>query len=102
ARRAPSGALGRAGVLSRMQPGEWRPCARIGSVRRTAMMLTKDIDTLRDRTAPIDMTAAGFRSAGHGLVDQIADWLETLPGGPVMRDESPADVRSALHAERGL
>jgi len=66
------------------------------------MMLTKEIDTLRDRTAPIDMTAAGFRSAGHGLVDQIADWLEQLPGGPVMRDESPVDVRNALHAERGL
>jgi glutamate/tyrosine decarboxylase-like PLP-dependent enzyme len=66
------------------------------------MMLTKDVDTLRNRTTPIDMTAAGFRSAGHGLVDQIADWLEKLPDGPVMHDESPADVRSALHADRGL
>ena len=42
---APSGALGRAGVLSRVQPRERRPRARNGSVRRTAMMLTKDVDS---------------------------------------------------------
>jgi len=65
-------------------------------------MLTKDVDTLRKRTAPLEMTAAGFRAAGHGLVDQIADWLEALPDGPVMHDESPADVRRVLHADRGL
>ena len=35
---APSRAVGRAGVLSRIQPRERRPRARIGSVRRTAMM----------------------------------------------------------------
>ena len=56
------------------------------------MMLTKEIDTLRDRTAPIDMTAAGFRSAGHGLVDQIADWLEQLPGGPDNSAGEPINV----------
>jgi len=38
------------------------------------MMLTKDVETLRRRAAPLDMTAAEFRAAGHGLVDQIADW----------------------------
>ena len=59
------------------------------------MTLTKDVEALRDRTAPIEMTGAEFRDAGHGLVDQIADWLEALPHGPVMRDESPADVRRA-------
>ena len=52
--------------------------------------------------APLDMSASEFRSAGHALVDRIADWLERLPDGPVMRDESPAAVRRVLDAERGL
>jgi aromatic-L-amino-acid/L-tryptophan decarboxylase len=59
-------------------------------------------DTLRERRAPLDMTAAEFRAAGHGLVDRIAEWLETLPNSVVTPDESPDDVRQALHATRGL
>jgi aromatic-L-amino-acid/L-tryptophan decarboxylase len=66
------------------------------------MTLTKDVETLRGRTAPVEMTAVGFRAAGHRLVDQIANWLETLPDGPVMPDDSPAEVRRALNADRGL
>ena len=66
------------------------------------MMPTTDIDTLRGRAAPVEMTAAEFRSAGHRLVDQIAGWLETVASGRVTHDESPADVRGALHADRGL
>ena len=48
------------------------------------------------------MSASEFRSAGHTLVDRIADWLERLPDGPVVRDESPAAVRRVLDAERSL
>jgi aromatic-L-amino-acid/L-tryptophan decarboxylase len=66
------------------------------------MMLTKDAETLRDRTAPLEMSADAFREAGHGLVDQIADWLETLPEGPVMRDESPSELRRALNSDGAL
>ncbi|MEQ1869982.1 MAG: aminotransferase class V-fold PLP-dependent enzyme [Vicinamibacterales bacterium] len=66
------------------------------------MMPTDPLDAPRDRQAPIDMTAAVFRTAGHALVDQIARWLEQMPSGPVMHDESPADVRLALHADRAL
>ena len=66
------------------------------------MTLTRDVEALRDRRAPIEMTGAEFRDAGHGLVDRIADWLEALPHGPVTRDESPADVRRAVKADRGL
>ena len=46
------------------------------------------------RTAPIEMTNGAFREAGHDLVNQIADWLDALPQGPVVRDESPADIGS--------
>jgi glutamate/tyrosine decarboxylase-like PLP-dependent enzyme len=48
------------------------------------------------------MTPADFRAAGHRLVDQIADWLDRLPDGPLMRDETPADVRRVLPADAGL
>jgi aromatic-L-amino-acid decarboxylase len=64
-------------------------------------MPTKQRDITR-RAAPLDMSAAEFRSAGHSLVDRIADWLEQLSEGPVMHDESPADVRRALNAEQPL
>ncbi len=65
------------------------------------MMETKDVP-ITGRNAPLDMSAADFRAAGHHLVDRIADWLERLPDGPVMRDESPATIRDLLNAERTL
>jgi glutamate/tyrosine decarboxylase-like PLP-dependent enzyme len=48
------------------------------------------------------MSAADFRAAGHDLVDQIADWLGRMPDGRVAFDESPAEVRAALTADRPL
>src|SRR6188508_900529 len=57
---------------------------------------------IKDRTAPLEMTGTAFRAAGHRLVDQIASWLDAMPGGPVTHDESPADVRRALQADRPL
>ena len=42
------------------------------------------------------MPAERFRAAGHRLVDQIATLLESIPGRPVTRDESPSAVRDAL------
>jgi glutamate/tyrosine decarboxylase-like PLP-dependent enzyme len=64
-------------------------------------MAMKNLELTR-RDAPLDMSAADFRAAGHQLVDQIADWLARLPDGPVMRDESPATIRDLLNAERTL
>jgi len=49
------------------------------------------------RHAPLAMDAATFRSLGHRLVDQVAGFLESLPLGPVTRDESPSAVREALN-----
>ncbi|HEY7185783.1 MAG TPA: aminotransferase class V-fold PLP-dependent enzyme [Vicinamibacterales bacterium] len=66
------------------------------------MKAAHDLDTLTDRSAPLHMSADAFRSTGHELVDRIANWLEQMPAGPVVRDESPADIRRALHADRGL
>src|SRR4051794_31367213 len=53
-----------------------------------------DIDS--GRHAPLAMDAATFRKLGHRLVDQLAGFLESLPSGPVTRDESPSVVREAL------
>src|SRR5215475_7235678 len=49
------------------------------------------------RHAPLAMDAATFRKLGHRLVDQLAGFLESLPLGPVTRDESPSVVRDALN-----
>src|SRR3954470_17174388 len=51
---------------------------------------------------PLDMPADEFRELGHRLVDQIAAHLASMPDGPVMREEAPAVVRSALCAARTL
>ena len=48
------------------------------------------------RHAPLAMDAATFRKLGHRLVDQLAGFLESVPLGPVTRDESPSIVRDAL------
>jgi glutamate/tyrosine decarboxylase-like PLP-dependent enzyme len=48
------------------------------------------------------MDAEQFRALGQALVDQIASLLESVPRGPVTRDESPSDVRAALGLNGGL
>jgi len=66
------------------------------------MTPVQDVETLRGRAAPINMSAASFRETGHHLVDRIADWLERMPDGPVTRQETADVVRRALDATRGL
>jgi len=66
------------------------------------MTPTRGAETISGRAVRAEMTGDTFREAGHRLVDQIAGWLETMPDGPVMRDESPADVRRALQVDRPL
>ena len=48
------------------------------------------------RDAPLEMDSATFRKLGHRLVDQVAEFLESMPLGPVNHDESPSSVREAL------
>src|SRR5262245_56958899 len=48
------------------------------------------------RDAPLEMDSATFRKLGHRLVDQVAEFLESMPLGPVNHDESPSSVRAAL------
>jgi aromatic-L-amino-acid/L-tryptophan decarboxylase len=55
---------------------------------------------LHARKAALAIDGATFRSIGHRLVDQIGDFLATLPDGPVTPAESPETVRRLL--EGGL
>ena len=48
------------------------------------------------RTAAAHIDTTTFRALGHQLVDQVAGLLESLPRGPVRRDESPSSMRDAL------
>jgi glutamate/tyrosine decarboxylase-like PLP-dependent enzyme len=48
------------------------------------------------RSAPLAMDAATFRALGHRLVDQLAEFLASLPRRAVTHDASPSAVRHAL------
>ena len=54
------------------------------------------------RHSPLAMDADAFRALGHRLVDQVAELLESMPQGPVARDESPSAVRDALDLNGAL
>ncbi len=48
------------------------------------------------RHAPLDIESDAFRSLGHHLVDQLADFLESLPTRPVTTGESASALRALL------
>ena len=54
------------------------------------------MDSNSIRHSPLAMDAETFRALGHRLVDQLAEFLESLPRGPVTHNESPSAVRDAL------
>lgn len=53
-------------------------------------------DHLCERRAPLDIPSGEFRKLGHALVDQIAEFLDSLPRRPVTPGESPATIRHLL------
>ena len=48
------------------------------------------------RNAIINMDPEEFRKLGHQLVDQISDFLGSLPNRPLTRAESPSEIRNLL------
>jgi aromatic-L-amino-acid decarboxylase len=48
------------------------------------------------RMAPLEMSPGEFRTLGHTLIDQIAQFLESLPTRSVTPAETPEQVRSLL------
>ena len=56
----------------------------------------ESIEKLRVRMAPMEMTSDDFRKVGHQLVDDVADFLSSLPQRPVGPGKTAAEIRSAL------
>ena len=56
---------------------------------------------MRKRKSSLNLDGAQFRAAGHALVDQIADFLDSFPDRAVTRGETPAEVKALLE-DRGL
>lgn len=52
--------------------------------------------TPHERRAPLDLAPEEFRRLGHGLVDEIAQFLASLPERPVTLAASPEELRSLL------
>jgi len=64
--------------------------------------MSSDVDLLRSRTAPLEMTEEQFRSLGHDLVDRIARFLGSLRERGVAPADSADAVRAILGAARPL
>ena len=52
------------------------------------------------RNAAPDLSADDFRRLGNALVDQIAQFLETIPERPVTRTQTPAEIRSLMATDK--
>lgn len=54
------------------------------------------------RTAPIELSADEFRKLGHQLVDDIAEFMDSLPQRRVAPGETPAEIRALLNSHQPL
>jgi glutamate/tyrosine decarboxylase-like PLP-dependent enzyme len=54
------------------------------------------------RSSPAELSPDAFRRLGHRVVDQVADFLASLPSRPVSPDTTPARIREILGADASL
>ena len=59
-------------------------------------------EAIANRNSPLAVSPNEFRTAGHQLVNRIADFLDSLPTRPVTPGESPSVIRAAMDAARWL
>ena len=54
------------------------------------------------RHAVLNMPAEEFRTAGHELIDTLADFLQQLPAGKVTKGFSPSEIKKLIQADNSL
>jgi len=54
------------------------------------------------RESPAELSPEEFRAIGHKLVDQIADFIDTIDSRPVAPSLPPRDVRSLIGADASV
>lgn len=57
---------------------------------------------IANRQAVLDMPADEFRSIGHTLIDELADFLKQLPNSKITKGLTPSEIRNLIHAETEL
>src|SRR5215470_12533823 len=61
-----------------------------------------NLDDLKHRKTPLELSPEEFRTLGYRLVDRVASHFETIRERSVTPGESPAAVRRAIGADQGL
>ena len=61
-----------------------------------------NLDDLKNRKTPLELSVEEFRTLGHRLIDRIASHFESIRDRPVTPGESVAAVRQAIGASRDL
>lgn len=56
----------------------------------------KDANKMAVRNAPLEMNPKNFQELGHLLIDQIAEFLESLRNRPVTTGEPPSQIRKLI------
>ena len=54
------------------------------------------MDMKRPRNPPIDLSRSEFQQLGHELVDQIAEFFDTIPTRPLTAGKTPTQIRELI------
>ena len=61
-----------------------------------------EYDVNIEKRAVLNMPVEEFRSIGHTLIDDLANFLEALPGNKITKGLTPSDIRNVIDGARSL